>query len=181
MHFLQIFALAATVSALTTRQIDDPKPAATAELPRATVVTTYPAGGRVVRVGASANLQTALDAARPGDVLLLPPGATYVGNFVLRNTGATPSGAPAGGWIVVRTDLPDATLGAAGTRMTPSRAAKLQLAQILTPDYSPAVGTARGAHHWRLTGVEIGVTSAAKQVNMVVRFGEAGDVQRTLA
>ena len=181
MHFLQIFALAATVSALATRQIDDPKPAATAELPRATVVTTYPAGGRAVRVGASANLQTALDAARPGDVLLLPPGATYVGNFVLRNTGATPNGAPAGGWIVVRTDLPDATLGAAGTRMTPSRAAKLQLAQILTPNYSPAVGTAPSAHHWRLSGVEIGVTSAAKQVNMLVRFGEAGDVQRTLA
>ena len=181
MHFLQIFALAATVSALATRQIDDPKPAATAELPRATVVTTYPAGGRAVRVGASANLQTALDAARPGDVLLLPPGATYVGNFVLRNAGATPSGAPAGGWIVVRTDLPDATLGAAGTRMTPSRAAKLRLAQILSPNYSPAVGTAPGAHHWRLSGVEIGVTSAAKQVNMLVRFGEAGDVQRTLA
>ena len=151
-----------------------------AELPRVSVATTYPTGGRTVRVSAKANLQSALDAARPGDVLLLPAGATYVGNFVLRNTGATPDGAPAGGWIVVRTDLSDAALGAAGTRMTPSRAAKLELPRILSPNYSAAVGTAEGAHHWRLTGVEIGVTPAAKQVNMLVRFGESGE-QRTLA
>ena len=134
-----------------------------------------------MRVGASANLQAALDAARPGDVLLLAPGATYLGNFVLRNTGAAPRSAPAGGWIVVRTDVSDAALGDAGTRMTPSRAATLKLARILSPNYSPAVGTAAGAHHWRLTGVEIGVTPAATQANMLVRFGEGGEAQRTLA
>jgi hypothetical protein len=176
-----LVALASTVSAVAAPATDDPVPARTAELPRVTVATTYPAGGRAVRVGANADLQAALDAARPGDVLLLPAGATYVGNFVLRNTGTTPSGAPAGGWIVVRTDVSDAALGAAGTRMTPSRAAKLQLARILSPNYSAAVGTVNGAHHWRLTGVEIGATSAAKQMNMLVRFGEAGDVQRTAA
>src|SRR4051812_43875882 len=71
--------------------------AAPAELPRATVATRYPSGGRSVRVGANANLQAAIDAARPGDVLLLPPGATYVGNFVLRDKGAAPAGAPASG------------------------------------------------------------------------------------
>jgi hypothetical protein len=179
LRLLHLVALA--TAALATPTMDDPAPAATAELPRATVVTTYPAGGRAVRVGANANLQQALDAARPGDVLLLPPGATYVGNFVLRNTGATPNGAPAGGWIVVRTDVSDATLGAAGTRMTPSRAASARLARILSPNYTSAVGTAPGAHHWRLTGVEIGTTPAAKQMNMLVRFGEASDVQRTLA
>jgi hypothetical protein len=180
-----LVAFAAAASALTSQPTggaaDDPAPAAIAELPRVTVSTTYPTGGRAVRVGANADLQAALDAARPGDVLLLPPGATYVGNFVLRNTGATPDGAPAGGWIVVRTDVPDAALGAAGMRMTPSRAAKLALARILSPNYTSAVGTAAGAHHWRLTGLEIGVTPAARQMNMLVRFGEAGDVQRTLA
>jgi hypothetical protein len=177
LHFV---ALAAAASAIA-MQADDPASAKTAELPRITVATSYPTGGRSVRVGAKENLQAALDAARPGDVLLLPPGATYVGNFVLRNTGATPSGAPAGGWIVVRTDLSDAALGAVGTRMTPSRAAKLELARILSPNYSAAVGTAKAAHHWRLTGVEIGATPAAKQMNMLVRFGEAGDVQRSAA
>src|SRR5688500_2496521 len=124
-----------------------------AELPRATVATAYPSGGRAVRVPATANLQAALDAARPGDVLLLPPGATYVGNFVLRNKGTTPANAPAGGWIVVRTEVSDAALGADGTRMTPSRAASLKLARILSPDYDPAIGTDPGAHHYRLTGL----------------------------
>ena len=152
---------------------------ASAELPRVTVNTAYPSGGRAVRVSARANLQDALDAARPGDVLLLAPGATYVGNFHLPNTGAG-SNARAGGWIVVRTDLPDASLGAAGKRMTPSRAASLQLARILSPNYDPAIGTATGAHHWRFTGVEISTTPEAKKVNMLVRFGESGDAQRTL-
>src|SRR5688500_9967426 len=152
-----------------------------AELPRATVATGYPSGGRAVHVSATANLQAALDAARPGDVLLLPPGATYVGNFVLRNAGATPGGAPAGGWIVVRTDVPDAALGAEGTRMTPSRAASLKLARIRSPNSSPAIGTAEAAHNWRLTGLEIDVTPGVTQVNMLVRFGQAGDVQRSLA
>ena len=180
MRLLHLVALAAT-SALAAGSADDPPSAATAELPRARVATTYPAGGRAVRVGANANLQAALDAARPGDLLLLPPGATYVGNFILRNTSPSPSGAPAGGWIVVRTDVPDAALGAAGTRMTPSRAAKLELARILSPNYTSAIGTAPGAHHWRLTGVEVSATPAAKTMNMLVRFGDGAETQRTLA
>ena len=59
-----------------------------ASSPRVTVATAYPTGGRPVRLRARDNLQAAIDAARPGDVLLLPPGATYVGNFVLRNKRA---------------------------------------------------------------------------------------------
>ncbi|HTK48386.1 MAG TPA: hypothetical protein VL328_10475 [Gemmatimonadaceae bacterium] len=155
--------------------------AAPAELPRATVSTTYPAGGRPVRVAAGADLQRALDAAKPGDVLLLPPGATYVGNFRLRDKGDVASGARAGGWIVLRTDVPDASLGAAGTRMTPSRAGALRLARIVTPSYDPAIRTEAGAHHWRLTGLEVTADSDVKTVNMLVRFGEGSDEQRTLA
>lgn len=183
LRLASLVALAAAGSAFAARPADDaPAPApAPAELPRVTVTTTYPAGGRTVRVGANANLQSALDAARPGDVLLLPPGATYVGNFTLRNKGQTPSGAPAGGWIVVRTDVPDAALGAAGTRMTPSRAASLRLARIMSPSYEPAVGTEAGAHHWRFTGLEVGATPAVREMNTLVRFGTGRDEQRTLA
>ena len=177
-----VFALVAVVAgaqqpSLVSKTDASPAPA---ELPRATVATTYPTGGRTVRVSARASLQDAIDAARPGDVLLLPPGATYVGNFLLRNKG-TSVGAPAGGWIVIRTDLPDASLGAPGARMTPTRAASLKLARVLSPNYDPAIGTDVGAHHWRVTGVEIGTTPAATQMNMVVRFGESVDKQRTVA
>jgi hypothetical protein len=113
-----------------------------------------------VRVGATANLQAALDARAPGDVLLLPPGATYVGNFVLRNPGATPSSAPAGGWDRRPHRLPRRHARRGGTRMTPSRAASLRLARIRSPNYSPAIGTAEAAHHWRITAVEIDVGRA---------------------
>ncbi|MEO6528411.1 MAG: hypothetical protein ABIP93_17470 [Gemmatimonadaceae bacterium] len=158
--------------------LSSPAPAQqVAELPRATVATSYPAGGRAVRVSATANLQAALDAARPGDVLLLAPGATYVGNFLLRNKGALAANAPAGGWIVIRTDVADAALGGEGARMTPTRAASLRLARILSPDYNPAVGTNPGAHHYRLTGLEIASTPAATTMNMLVRFGEDGQQQ----
>jgi hypothetical protein len=155
--------------------------AAPAELPRVTVSTTYPIGGRAVRVAADADLQDALDAAKPGDVLLLARGATYVGNFRLRDKGDVANGARAGGWIVLRTDVSDATLGASGTRMTPSRAASLRLARIVTPSYEPALRTEAGTHHWRLTGLEITARPDVKTVNMLVRFGEGSDEQRTLA
>ena len=153
--------------------------AAKAELPRVTVDTKYPSGGRAIRVRAGTDLQAAIDAARPGDVLLLAPGAEYTGNFRLRNKGVA-TNPRAGGWIVIRTDVPDASLGAPGKRMTPSRAGSLRLARIVSPNYEAAVGTDAGAHHWRLTGVEISATPFTTIMNMLVRFGEVGNEQRSV-
>src|SRR5206468_2106041 len=82
-----------------------------ATLPQATVSTTYPTPVRQVKVPAGSNLQTALNAAQPGDELLLAPGATFTGNFTLPNKGTSTA------WITVRTDVSDAVIGAAGTRM----------------------------------------------------------------
>ncbi|MEO8562499.1 MAG: Ig-like domain-containing protein [bacterium] len=153
-------------------------PTTLAALPRATVPTAYPTMTRQVHVLAGANLQVAINAAQPGDELLLAPGATFVGNFMLPDKGASTS------WIVIRTDLPDASIGAAGTRMTPSRAGSARLAKVLSPSYSPAIGTAPSAHYYRLTGLEIGTTAAAQTtgMNVLVRFGDAAsNGQRTLA
>jgi uncharacterized protein YjdB len=148
--------------------------ATAATLPQASVNTTYPSMARQVRVAAGANLQAAINNAQPGDELLLAPGATFVGNFTLPAKSGS-------GWIVIRTDLPDATIGAPGTRMTPSRAASVNLAKILTPNGMSAVGTDLTAHHWRFTGVEIGATSAAVNVNALVRFGDATSAQNSTA
>jgi hypothetical protein len=152
-----------------------PSSTAPAEQPRVTVNTAYPSMARQVRVPAGADLQAALDAAQPGDELLLAPGATYEGNFVLPNKGSSSS------WIVVRTDVSDATLGGAGTRMTPSRAANIRLAKILTPMNASAVATAPGAHHWRLTGLELGGTPSAQEVSGIVRFGTWDSWEPTVA
>ena len=40
--------------------------------------------GRTVDVAAGSDLQAALDAAMPGDTLVLPAGSTFTGHFVLR-------------------------------------------------------------------------------------------------
>jgi hypothetical protein len=146
-----------------------------AALPQATVSTTYPTPARQIKVAAGSNLQTALNAAQPGDELLLAPGATFVGNFTLPSKGSSTA------WITVRTDVTDAAIGAAGTRMTPSRAASANLAKILTPNNTSAIGTDLSSHHWRLTGLEIGGTSAAQEINGVVRFGDGSGAQNSLS
>jgi hypothetical protein len=128
-----------------------------AELPRDTAPTPYPAITRQVRVSLFANLQAALNAAQPGDELLLPAGAAYTGDFMLpKHAGADV--ASCSSWIVVRTDVPDSLLGAPGVRMTPTRAAALKLAKIQTPDNQQAIGSAWGVDNvgcWRIVGLEM--------------------------
>jgi hypothetical protein len=146
-----------------------------AELPRVSVSTTYPAMTRQVRVPAGANLQTAINNAQPGDELLLAPGATYVGQFNLPNKGSSSQ------WIVIRTDVPDATIGMPGTRMTPTRAASAKLAKILGNSMFGAMATNIGASHYRFTGVEFGSISSVTDVNAVVRLGDNTTAQYTTA
>jgi hypothetical protein len=145
-----------------------------AALPRASVNTAYPTPVRQVRVPAGADLQAAIDAAQPGDELLLAPGASYVGNFYLRDKGSSTA------WITIRTDLSDGAIGAPGTRMTPSRAASANLAKILTPNIYSTLTTELTAHHYRFTGVEIGTTSGTA-MNAIVRFGENTNIQYSAA
>jgi len=126
-----------------------------------------------VRVPAGSNLQTAINNAQPGDELLLAPGATYSGQFNLPNKGSNTN------WIVIRTDLPDATIGYAGTRMTPSRAASANLAKIVGNQVFGAMATSIGANHYRFTGVEF--ASSVTGVNAIVRFGDNTTAQYNAA
>jgi hypothetical protein len=126
-------------------------------------------------VSAGADLQAAIDAAQPGDELLLAPGAAYYGNFYLRNKGAS------GGWITIRTDLSDAAIGAPGTRMTPSRAANARLAKIVTPNIYSAITSELGANRYRFTGIEIAVSSSVTDMNALVRLGESEVSQNSMS
>jgi hypothetical protein len=134
------------------------------ELPRVSVDTRYvaPTGGtRTVRAGD--NLQATLDAARPGDVILLEAGASFVGNFTLpAKTGS--------GWIVVRSSTPDADLPPEGTRVVPSFAPALP--KIVTPNANAALRTAARAHHYRLIGVEVMVAPSVTQNEGIVLLGD---------
>src|SRR5262245_2995430 len=65
----------------------DPEP------PRVYLNTAYVAPtGRTFTVNAGSNLQSALNQAQPGDLILLQAGATFTGNFVLPNKTGT-------GWV----------------------------------------------------------------------------------
>ena len=151
------------------------QPAVLPELPRYTVassVSSTPSAGASIRVPAGGDLQAAIVSAKPGDVILLAPGASYTGNFVL----PVKSGASDGAWVTIRTD---GAIGSEGTRVTPSAAGSY--AKILTPNAMPAIATDLGAHHYRIMGVEVAASPAAGMVYSLIALGDATVAQNTLA
>ena len=128
------------------RTLDDRRSALDdrAELPRATVDVRDPAtSGRIVHVAAGESLQSAIDAATPGDRITLDAGATYEGPFHLRKKEGD-------AWIVIASnrlrELP------AGKRVTPAEARAM--AKLVSSSKSAIISDA-GAHHYRFEGVEI--------------------------
>ena len=145
-----------------------------AELPREFLDTRMPSTtGKTIRVPANGNLQAALDAAQPGDRVLLAPNATYVGSFRLKPKSGS-------GWIVVQTET---SLPAEGVRMTPSLATSSRLAKLVSPgDNKPALQTDPKAAGWRIVGVEITVRSSETNLNTLVRLGSSSRAEQgTLA
>jgi hypothetical protein len=127
-----------------------------------------PGSRQVIQVDHGADLQRALDHARPGDTILLRPGATYAGNFVLpRKGGERP--------IVVRTaDAPGQPR--AGVRVQPAHAATL--AKIQSPNREPALRTAAGASHWRLELLEFPATQDG--AGEIIALGDGSKAQHAL-
>src|ERR1700681_2784091 len=92
-----------------------PLPAAP-ELPRFSVDTRYVSPtGQTIAVRAGGDLQRALNAAHPGDVITLEAGASSAGPFTLPAKAGS-------GWIVVRTSAPDSSLPPLGGRVDASYA-----------------------------------------------------------
>ncbi len=64
------------------------------QLPRVFLDTRYiPPGGATINVPAGGDVQAALNAAQPGDEIVLAAGATFVGSFTLPNKPGT-------GWML---------------------------------------------------------------------------------
>ncbi len=153
------------------RSASAPNDSGPPELPRVFLDTRQlPSPGRRVSVGAGEDLQRALDDARPGDVILLQPGAQYIGEFVLpKKTG--------NGWITVESS-DEANLPAEGTRIDPSSSARL--AKLLTSTDAPVLRTAPGAHHYRIVGLEITAAANVTSNSALVQFGGDRRSQRSL-
>jgi hypothetical protein len=123
---------------------------------------------RLVRSGD--NLQSALNLAQPGDVIMLEAGATFRGNFTLPVKG----GATA---ITIRSSAPDEALPGSGMRITPAFSALLP--KIQSPNTAPALKTAAGSHHWRLQFLEFGANQYG--FGEIIQIGDGSSAQTQLS
>lgn len=122
-----------------------------------------------IEVPAGGNLQAALDAAQPGDTILLAPGATYVGNFKLPvHAGTT--------YVTIRSAASDALLPPAGTRMSPAYAPHLP--KLKSANSLPAMRTLPGAAFWRLQFLEL--EANYKGQGDILALGDGSAAQNTL-
>jgi hypothetical protein len=125
-----------------------------------------PATG-LIKVPAGADLQAALNGARPGDTLVLASGARYVGNFDL-----PPSDGP--GYITITSD---ANVPPAGTRVSETLLNKLAIIQ--SPNGFPAVQARVGANYYRFIGVVFrgveGVASGPETTRDIVGIGDGSE------
>jgi len=151
LNILRGFLVLAMIVQMTLAKAQMPVPA----LPQVQIDTTYhaPTGGKTWQAHNAAELKTTIEAARPGDVIVLDAKVTYEGNFVLPVKAD-----PEHKWIyLVSSEL--SRLPDPGTRVAPANA--VNMPKIVTPNVNPAIAVPPGASNYRLVGLEI--TSASTQ------------------
>lgn len=125
---------------------NDLPPGSAPELPRVAVdmpPALVSAASRVVTNGA--DLQRAIDDAKPGDVIALQPGVVVHGVVTLPAKEGN-------GWITIETNAPDTAFPARGKGVNPSDS---RLMPVIESDDDVAIQTESGAHHYRFIGIEI--------------------------
>ena len=161
MHVSRVFIAAILVFAAT-------------QVPRRIGANTEPAAVQTI-VPAGADLQVYIDRARPGDVLLLEPGATYTGNFTLPALPEQSSQVPAQ-FITIRSAA-DPTRFPTDGRVAPEHAQWMPI--LRSPNTSSALATKPGAHHWRLQWLAF-AANVGGQGN-IISLGDGTEAQRNLA
>ena len=126
------------------------------------VLSSTQAPAATLRVCASGcefpTIQSAVDAAAPGDTILLRAGETFTEHVILRAKPASSQ------WITIRSDAADTSLPADGVRLIPSGKAGGNTDRALLPRIlglggpmktSPVLLTEPGAHHYILQFLEV--------------------------
>lgn len=127
------------------------------QLPRVFLNTARGTPTRTVTLGATSDLQAAIDSARAGDRLLLPCKATYTGNYVLRGTAKNRELATA------------CVIPPEGTRVSP----RDTLTKIVSPSVNAAISVAPGASGWRLVGLDVSTTAGVTaSINSLLELGD---------
>jgi Carbohydrate binding module (family 6) len=135
------------------------------------LLTASKAAATTITVNAGGSLQAAIDAAQPGDTILLQAGATFTGSFKLPAKNGT-------AYITIRSSAPDASLPAPGERMNPTFASLLP--KIRATNTGPAMRVSPGATYWRLLFLEFLPAMSTASANLV-EFGGAGSSQTSVS
>ncbi len=114
------------------------------------------------------NLQTAIDNARYGDVIVLEAGATYTGPIILPFK-ETPAGTDQ--YITITTSNPSG-LPADNQRVDPSTHAQA-MPKIVGPNGSVAIETEERAHHYKFVGVEFSPAADSKYLYNLIDLGKS--------
>jgi carbohydrate binding protein with CBM6 domain len=130
------------------------------------------AAAATLTVNAGGSLQAAIDAAQPGDTILVDPSGVFNGPIKLRAKGGTAD-------ITIRSAAPDASLPPPGTRIDPLVYAKF-LPKIRANNTGPALKTEPGATHYVLMFLEFLPASSTASANLV-ELGGAGSSQSNLS
>jgi hypothetical protein len=146
------------------------RPPASPQQQRSRRVTA--ANPKTITVRAGGNLQSAINAAIPGDTIMVEAGAGFVGPFTLPDKGASNN------WITIRTSAADSMLPTEGERITPAHSSLLP--KLLSSNGRPALQTALGAHHYRLIGLEFRAPENSPVVNDLVTLGDGSSAQDKL-
>ena len=142
------------------------------QLPLATVNTTPPpVTGQIIDVNSGGNLQAAINAAQPGDEIVLQAGAVFTGPITLPNFSGS-------GWITITSS--GAGSLTPGAHVDPSDVS--DMATILAPGSSgPALQTAPGAHNYYISGLNITAASSVTSMTSLVNLGDGSSAQNTVA
>jgi hypothetical protein len=134
-------------------------------------VTPALAAARTLRVNRGDDLQAAIDRARGGDTIEVKAGATFEGPFTLPARAGR-------GWITIRSSALGALPRGRRVRARDAR----RMPRLLTPGGGlPVVMTAPRAKGWRLAGLELAVIDPEATVYDLLRLGEGGSAQSSLA
>jgi len=165
---LRPFRRAAAASQLPPPGAETRPPGSPPELPRVPVERPPEAAAGPVRVlAAGEDLQAALEAAMPGDVIAIDPGTVVTGPIRLPRK-------PGNDWITIRTRVADGLFPAAGTRVGPADAARMPKIESSSDS---AITAAPGAHHFRFIGIEIRPRAGAFLYNLIALGGSERSVE----
>ena len=110
-----------------------------------------------INVPAGGDLQSALNAARSGDTVILAAGATYIGNFYLPSNNGSQ-------WITIQGSAMGSLPGP-GNRVSPAQAASMP--KLISPNGAPALAIGSGANYYRIQGIEFAPVAGLYALDLI--------------